>query len=289
MKRLLSLAAAMACPVLAFGETGPVPPPPTIIINYGSYQVQGQITPLQSPAPPAPSGAPVVAVNAAPASSVSAASASATAPENEPEGLSLGFTLGYLLPKDGPAAPTLGFSPRARFLRFLSLEGEGFAALSKTKDSAGTTYQPLAVSAQVVAQLTFRSALFELTPRFGAGYTVLNQGDWKYSGPHITLGAEVGLGMLKLSGEIRGGGGDMTAKPGAQEARLGFGTMVPDDDYYYPNYEYYPDYRVYNPTRSYAEGRLAADLQVSEVSRFGLSFTSNYAAQHMGIHFQFGL
>lgn len=279
MKRLISfVAAALAHVALADPA---VPPPPTIIINYGSYQTQGQIVPAGSPAPQVIG--PVA--TAEPPAAQKAHFDHFALPENEPEGLSLGGTFGILDVKGGSTTAMAGGLARLRFFKFLSLEAEGALGLNKVTGADSGPAKPHSVSVQAMAQITFHSILFDLTPKAGAGYTDLKQGRYKYSGHHLTLGSEVSFGVLKVMGEIRIGN-RMTAL-GADPDRTIYYNVDPDivDTWYYPGY----GTSTYTYVPEYNEGRLGAAFQVGERSRVGFTYSSNPAASHAGGYLQLGL
>jgi hypothetical protein len=187
MHRASLLMAFFALKAAADPVSPAVPPPPTILFNYGTYHSAGASPAVAPPASPAPSA------------SVETEAAPRPLKENEPVGFTLGLLAGVFQPSDGKPTPTLGLAANYRCLRFLSLEGE---ALLGKGGSRGTL--PHSANAQAVAQVTFHSVLFDFTPRFGIGYTSMATAGWRYSGSHLMLGGELGLGDFRLSAEVRG-------------------------------------------------------------------------------------
>jgi hypothetical protein len=254
----------------------PLPPPPTIIINYGTYQGSGQPTVQAAPSPAS-----------AAVASVATAHESALTQENELEGLSLAILLGVQSAdrENASMLPSVGIAPKLRFLRFLSLEGEAF--VSNGKSLSGTS--PFSFSGQAVAQLTFHSVLFDFTPKIGAGFTTTKAGKAEYSGSHIMLGAEVGIGRMRFTGEVRGGDRLKSSNTKTIDYSVALSCIDDCSGYGYPSsYTYYSSYSSYYLPK-YEEARLGAAYQLGERSKMGVQYNASPVSSQLALFYQFGL
>ncbi len=279
MKHLIALSAALI--VLTVRAENPstatFPPPPTIIINYGSYQTQGQVTPVPVvPLTAVPLAEPPTVAPATVPSTTLAALEPSVLSENEPEGFTLGLLAGVLKTENGTATPSLGVAPNLRLLRFFSLEAEAVVGLATNGE------KPFALSGQAVAQLTFHSVIFDLTPRIGLGYTARRTGEWNYSGTHLTLGAELGIGRLRFNAEIRAGSNKERSTVLRQTSSKYCTVLCAGDS---PSYYRYGFDEA--ESHSYQEGRLGFAYQIGEKSRAGFLYSASPNSTHGTFIYQF--
>jgi len=254
---------------IAAGESKSEPVTPNIIIN--NYL----------PGSAAPATQNTVAVEAVPQSAPSSSST-----ENEPEGLSVGILAGYLSDGSTPMA-AVGLNPKLRFLRFFTLEAEGLAGVANLKQTrtSSSRSMPLALSGQLAFSLTFRSAIFDFTPRGGIGVTSRRMAGIKYEGVHYMLGTEVGIGRLRISGELRAG--DRQTYESGESAERGASGYYCDDYHCYASDSgsYYYSYSA----GQYSETRLSAAFLLSERGRMGVNYSETRKTGQLNLFYQFGL
>lgn len=248
--------------LLSLSALAESPAPSVVINNYANA--------------PAPAPAAVTAVPPPP----SVLPPAIVPSENEPEGLSVGVSLGYLSTESSGAFGTVGLTPQLRFLRFLSLEGEVALAVASLDSRSRSQSKPFHVSGQLIAQLTFKSALLDVTPRIGVGMEKWGSESSLRSGPYSVLGAEVKIVSLRLAVDVR--------------QKIGGNEIDPYDPYYRsvdPYYNYPYDFIPAPSSRGVAAPQLnlGASWDLSERSRVGAQCQVLGVSGRFQLFYRFGL
>lgn len=208
---------------------------------------------------------------AAPAVSVAQPASPPAAEENESNGFYLGI-LGGITKGSGDTLVLAGLAPKLRFGRFFALEGTVRGAVPEHSFGEAAL---LSASAHLTAQLTFRSALLDFTPKIGVGYSGHHVGGSSFSGLTGLYGVEVELGQLAFSLEAVAGSSSSRERVYSAQSVVIADPSPPlyGDAYYYPI-----DTEPYYGTESrqgYARVDVTAAVKLGSKDRCGVQYSKS--------------
>lgn len=259
---------AMACVAYADGT-------PSVVVNNYLGREYGPPAPAPGSAPPLPQ------------------SESHLSPteENETNGFYLGILGGVAKGRGNQSFPCAGFAPKLRFGRFFALEGTLVGAATIENPKAGF----LEASAHFTGQLTFRSAVFDFTPKAGIGVTRYGRPeDGGYTGVTGILGVEVELGRLVLGVEARGGLSRSQPRAYTVSTRISDPSPPLYGGSYYPDYSYYDDvvYSTSGQAKQFVRAEFDGALKLGPKDRIGVKIiAAEYGGEEMNsytLYYRFG-